>query len=77
MEWMDIKTAPRDGTRIDIWANGRRRADAYWGKRRSWTGSEECCWHPYDGMNENPPEPTHWMPLPPPPLDELARKEAK
>jgi hypothetical protein len=79
MEWSLIETAPRDGTWILGWAD-------YWGM--SWpvrwryndrinecyfTGSEE--WDDYTCPEENYLNPTHWMPMPEPPLriDVMAR----
>jgi hypothetical protein len=65
--WQPIESAPKDGTRIDVFAEGRRWPDSYWsgGPKRG------CWWAPnwdYDGM-DGPTclAPTHWMPIPPPP----------
>jgi hypothetical protein len=64
--WQPIETAPRDGTRVDLWTNyGERVADAKWDKDgwREWSlgGFDSMEWVRLDGT------PTHWMPLPPPP----------
>ena len=75
MEWQPIETAPRDGTdiiiaeirfknskadygEIDIgsWEEDRNGADEF--------GDSYFCWMSNYGRVE---EPTHWMPLPPPP----------
>ena len=79
-EWQPIETAPRDGTVIDLWAEGFRFADCMWGK------PEHCCgeagWHCDSEWHGQEPgwvvtadnaflwtdyEPPHWMPLPAPP----------
>lgn len=80
-EWQGIESAPRDGTYVDLWIDGRRWADCYWGF------PEHCCgeagqycdsdWHSLGpGWVEstfNLPidaveqEPTHWRHLPVPP----------
>ena len=83
MGWQPIETAPRDGTVIDLWADGERWPDCYWGKRRYWSvdGDETktSAWlmEPPDWiwatMNERIPcdvAPTHWMPRPAPPASE-------
>jgi hypothetical protein len=69
MEWQFIKTAPRDGrTIIAFWqptASNKQIDDNSYGMARwskiymEWTDAEneENIWS----------EPTHWMPLPPPP----------
>ena len=69
MEWRPIETAPRDGTRIDIWGtnpdgSGCRVANVCWGPVADWMGRERADWQHYhvDAFT-----PTHWMPLPSPP----------
>lgn len=68
MEWRPIETAPKDRTVVDLWAMGRRWPDMEW--------EVTCPSHPdgvwkragtdwYDAMGWL--DPTHWMPLPPPP----------
>lgn len=45
MEWQDISTAPRDGTKIDLWAIGaegeaERIPDVVWERHRFFSFSE-------------------------------------
>lgn len=61
--WLDISTAPKDGTAVDLWARGRR-PDSYF---------EDGEW--LDDQNYSPNvvrAPTHWMPLPAPPNVKVA-----
>ena len=71
-EWKTIDSAPRDGTRVDLWVPGIGRVtDAAWQKadhvplygwhHQAWYDPE---W-PEDGREWV--EPTHWMPIPEPP----------
>jgi hypothetical protein len=53
--WRPIETAPKDGTPILV-TNGKKHAAVYWWPM-VWMGTTN------NGMKE----PTHWMPLPPPP----------
>jgi len=81
--WQPIETAPKDGTQILLW-NGAHRFLAYWDKDFSsswdeereisipvgaWTDGTVASW----GYEENNQikEPTHWMPLPEPPSEEV------
>lgn len=78
-QWRPIETAPRDGTRVDLYDGERRWTDCYWGV------PDHCCgeagrhcdsdWHSLepgwvDGTfnemlgDETSAEITHWMPLP-------------
>ena len=72
-EWRVIETAPRDGTKIDVWADGRRIADASWGDYDDWvvTPSGRQGWRYHHDEHATyysiDPPPTHWMPLPEPP----------
>lgn len=78
MKWNPIETAPRDGTEIDVWSDGRRYPDAAWARPdgapvdyKAWCFLDaevnrcDVSWY----ITEIKPEPTHWMPLPPPPVD--------
>lgn len=68
-EWQPIETAPRDETDILIarfkpgmWS--RPPVVAGWYER----GTDEPGWYGYDEPErQNISDPTHWMPIPPPP----------
>lgn len=74
MEWQDIETAPKDGTKLIL--VGEPHAHFYDSEDRCWTYGEvgvECVgegyffaglWQRNGGTFKNP---THWMPLPSPP----------
>ena len=83
MTWEPIETAPMDGTAIlvmrDIWpGTDSGRADecnghntyvaAWWGKEGSDSLGRWICYMDSICDPECPVEPTHWMPLPPPPI---------
>lgn len=65
MGWQPIETAPKDGTRLDLWSeNGWRYPNAAWdwvGDGMGWTDA-----HHHGSIEEGGPF-THWMPLPEPP----------
>ncbi len=78
--WQPIDTAPDDGTKIDVFANGKRYANVRWSfSVNSNTGDRiKSAWDGwvYDGCSGQSytpnligVEPTHWLPLPPPPAD--------
>jgi hypothetical protein len=67
--WQPIESAPKDGTKIDLWVHfaeddrSYRQADAYW-------NADEGTWQLgqyHTGQFLYPVTPTHWMPLPDPP----------
>jgi hypothetical protein len=67
MTWNPIATAPRDGTKIDLWDGRRRTPDAYWSEIEEW-----WCVDGLYGPDEPAPlaivpAPTHWSPIPDPP----------
>lgn len=69
-EWQTIETAPKDGTKVDLWCGNHRRTEKKFAVH-SWLDGKpmaEPCWGPYDGREEGPLQPTHWRPLPNPPL---------
>lgn len=65
--WQPIETAPKDGTKVLAWADNpcwSEPAIAFWGRSNplnmaEWLGGH-CSIRHID-------QPTHWMPLPPPP----------
>jgi hypothetical protein len=72
-EWRPIDTAPKDGTRIDVWLSGGRIPDVYWGLPRHDCGEAgaycDSCpvgegWCDAYGYLTEDEQPTHWMPLP-------------
>lgn len=61
-DWQPIETAPKDGTEMVLWDGGP--TFGVW--RPAISGFYDCV-----GGDPNDPEPfspTHWMPLPSPPL---------
>jgi hypothetical protein len=66
-EWRPIATAPKDGTRVDLWRQGHRVTDAFWDEGEEWW----CIDSRYSDGEPCPlavsPEPTHWQSLPAPP----------
>jgi len=75
-KWLPIESAPKDGTIIDLWANGNRRTDCYWGKPDHSCGEAgsycDSDWHSDEpgwvdgcfGEFLHVQDATHWMPLP-------------
>jgi len=67
-EWMDISTAPRDGTVILIAGAG---AVQPWVTCSRWT---DAGWYEINlddtDCHSHPDYPTHWMPLPDPPKEQ-------
>jgi hypothetical protein len=74
-EWHPIETAPKDGTPVIVW-DGRFRAIArYEGATEfmPWDWMALCfAEQPYPARTVNP---THWMPLPAPPVGANLRVE--
>lgn len=68
-EWRPIETAPKDGTRVDLWASwddcGVRLANAFWDTGRRFPGWVISV-NDYGVLDER--QFTHWMPLPAPPM---------
>ncbi len=79
MEWQPIETAPKDGTKVLVYVRGDSlyptaasyKSAAYFEKEYGDPDYMEEGWYwafgyPSD-FHEEVIEPTHWMPLPPPP----------
>ncbi len=65
MKWQTIETAPKDGTRILVWRPREDRDNpAHHGIDR-WSDYSQSWWN-----SRRDQQPTHWMPLPPPPEEE-------
>jgi hypothetical protein len=77
--WMPIETAPKDGTEI-LLSNGQTVAEGHWLHQEAYIREHRDLDGRYIGQDESDgcdewmdwsggmlPEPTHWMPLPPPP----------
>jgi len=74
-KWRQIKTAPKDGTFVDLWVIGKvkrkqklfhpeRLTDCIYGeqiKKWIWVNCEEYAQISLDKLNVIP---THWMPIP-------------
>ena len=64
MEWQPIETAPKDGTRFIAWGPNLAVAECEW--REAWA-HYDAGWY---RSNQHPVvEPTHWQPLPSPPVN--------
>lgn len=60
MEWQPIETAPKDGSEFIGYVATSYQGGAvvlHWYKKYGWIDWDYDVW-----------EPTHWMPLPPPPV---------
>lgn len=60
--WLDIATAPLDGTPVDLWRDGERLLEFHWNvDQKRW---EKKVGYPATTIVLTEP-PTHWMPVPP------------
>jgi hypothetical protein len=62
--WRPIETAPKDGT--EVWAFNGEQARMHWTEGEI-SGVKWALWIWTDQLLAAPDQPTHWMPLPPPP----------
>ena len=79
--WQPIETAPKDGTRVDLWANGMRLTDAKWRSISSfheddpetyaWYCPELDVYDGHEGWVDVPIDttPIYWKPILPPLLE--------
>ena len=72
-EWQPLRTAPRDGSKIDVWTeSGFRYIDVFWYEGPSYP---EGAFVYYDSNLRDfidVDDATHWMPPPAPPTHEKA-----
>lgn len=68
-EWLDIETAPKDGTEVDLFAPALgRRPDCAFAKGE-WVEWGQDSFDTLERVSLKPYTPTHWMPLPAPPQE--------
>jgi hypothetical protein len=72
--WRPIETAPKDGTDILLYVQEEITSGS-WSERKSFDGRDISCWvyaeldeHGCGCCSDKGEPPTHWMPLPDPPL---------
>ena len=72
-EWQPLQTAPRDGSKLDVWTeNGFRYIDVFWYEGPAYP---EGAFVYYDSNLRDfidVDDATHWMPRPAPPRPEKA-----
>lgn len=69
-EWQRIATAPKDGTEVLLFSPNVCFPGVFRGACVEFEGDP----NPAEWLDQNDiavPNPTHWMPLPPPPADEV------
>lgn len=72
-EWRPIETAPKDGTPVLLYVkeySSTVTIEGWW--QGGLDGNWACVWLDVHGCgccSGSDPNPTHWMPLPPPPGD--------
>lgn len=64
--WQPIPTAPKDGRQVDLWQNGRLTNCAWYPKGLEAVGQNGGTWLGAGGVMIVAP--THWMPVPAPPI---------
>jgi thioesterase domain-containing protein len=65
MNWLPIETAPKDGTEILIWMDGKQRIVARWADAPAFGWSDWI--ETVEGYRLRKNVITHWQPLPEPP----------
>lgn len=71
-DWRPIETAPRDDTRILLYATLRGASLGGHDQKKDYgkwvvIGAWSTCYETWVDGSQCTPEPTHWMPLPAPP----------
>jgi hypothetical protein len=66
-EWQPIETAPKDGTSLLLWWPAHQQLAADPRVIGYWKPSYHC-WQAGNYFCPRDIAPTHWMPLPPPPV---------
>jgi len=66
-EWQPIETAPKDGTEVIVVRSGFKVTVGWFDKKSGWTNPTRAISEDYD-QEMGGYEPTHWMPLPKPPI---------
>lgn len=61
-KWEPIETAPKDGTQILMWRDGRKPFVGHWYEWPMWKD-----WSEHGIRLKDMHAPTHWMPIPDPP----------
>jgi hypothetical protein len=78
-DWQPIETAPKDGRQVLLFSPGSI-PEVVVGKWETYEGDPGEAWWAYaetalsDLFGEVDPEPSHWMPLPPPPANRPEEK---
>lgn len=67
-EWRPLKSAPRDGSRIDVWTeNGVRYIDVFWHQDPGFPQGAFVFYDSHMRDYIDVDDATHWMPPPAPP----------
>jgi hypothetical protein len=76
-EWQLLKTAPRDGSKVDVWTeNGVRYVDVFWYEGPAFSQGAFVYYDSHLRGLIDVEDATHWMPRPAPPrLEKAAHAE--
>jgi hypothetical protein len=67
-EWRPLQTAPRDGSRLDVWTeNGIRYIDVFWHRGPEFPQGAFVFYDSHMRDYIDVDDATHWMPPPAPP----------
>lgn len=67
--WLPIETAPKDGTRVLLFMRRRDESAIDIGHWLVWSANMKRAGHKDGWVHYVVGQPTHWMPLPPPPAN--------